>query len=344
MKTNLSRFTVVLLSVFIAIIIFNTQLVENASAAAATTSEDPVDVYRARRSNIDVRNPDELLKLANWAMAQERFRRNRKLLEQVQSDLNKAHAMKKKENKDTLEIELVLKQVKARLAGTTSTVPVLRPGENKDILNKRDIYWIRLWELVPEDTVTIVYKNNVIDRYIEAMRGREILKNMKDNKDLLQDIYVEGDPGLIRFFQTQVWPSIRRRCTSPKCHGGKSPRGGLKFVVDTRENTLEGKYTNFAALSGYKSSKGMRLLDRKDPKMSLLLQFGLDTKISKYRHKKEIKPPLYSSLNDPAYVRVHEWIKSLRGPLHPNYQIDRKILGMKLELQGKVKVTIPGLD
>jgi len=343
-------------------------LAAEAPVAAAAASEAPVDVYRARRSNIDVRNPDELLKLANWAMSQERFKRNRKLLEQVQSDLNKALAMKKKQSKDTLEIELVLKQVKARLSGTTSTVTVVKPGDNKDILNKRDIYWIRLWELVPDDTVTIVYKNKVIDRYIEAMRGREIdhwdkkgkelvfkstpkprqvmeiLKNMKENKDLLQDIYVEDDPKLMRFFQTQVWPAIRRRCTSPKCHGGQSPRGGLKFVVDTRENTLEGKYTNYAALSGYKNSKGMRLIDRKDPKMSLLLQFGLDQKISKHRHKKEIKPPLFRSLNDPAYVRVHEWIKSLRGPLHPDYKIDRKILGMKLELQGKVKVTIPGLD
>ena len=76
MKTNLSRYSTVLISAFIATMIFGALLSADVSGAAATTSEAPVDVYRARRSNIDVRNPDELLKLANWAMKQERFRRN----------------------------------------------------------------------------------------------------------------------------------------------------------------------------------------------------------------------------------------------------------------------------
>jgi len=366
MRTYVSRVSVVV--IILAAITHGYLSAADKAPAVASTSEAPVDVYRARRSNIDVHNPDELLKLANWAMSQERFRRNRKLLEQVRSDLTKALEMKKKQKKDALEIELVLKQVNARISGTSGTTTIITPGGDKDILTKRDIYWIRLWELAPDDNVTIVYKNKVLDRYIEAMRGREIdnwdkqgkeqvflkmpksrqvmeiLRNMKSNKDLLKDIYVEGDPSLMRYFQTQVWPMLRRKCTSPKCHGGQKPRGGLRFVVDTRENSLEGRYTNYAALSGLKNSKGMRLLDRKDPKMSLLLQFGLDRKISKLRHKKKITPPLFKSLNDPVYVRVHTWIKSLRGPLHPDYQIDRNILGMKPELRGKVEVSIPGLD
>jgi hypothetical protein len=358
-------------TVFVALLLFSLMLSGPPVSVNAAATQSPLDQYRARWNAIDQNNADKLLELASWAW--DTHSKSLQVMKRAQADLEAALKIKKAKNEDALAVNLKLAQVTAQIkkltGGATTDPNTTRIIEKGDLLNMADIYMIRLRELTPNDNVAVVFKNDVINRYVKLMQGREVddwnkpwkekaFKNMpatrrvleirkhqETNIELLKDIQIETDPMFFRVFQRMIWPQIRNRCAMPLCHGGKEkPRKGPKFVVDTKLDSLNGRYTNFALLSGYQAGQGRRIINRQEPQMSLLLQYGLDRRVSTLRHKKEIKPPLFKSMDDPLFKRMCAWIKALKGPLHPDYNIEKKLNGVEVELRGKRKIIIRGLE
>ncbi len=351
-------------------------------AAEKSSAGSPVKAYRDRRNEADIAKPAALVKLAGWAWEKygEKSKKgdNPDLMKKVKSDLEKALALlqaMKEDERGTLVIEatLLLRQVKGKIKGDDIPIPKPDPGVGGDgMLDDRDILWIRLIELDKNDKVMINFEKDALDKYIESMNGKnvskwnvegkeaafrkqsrltqalEMLENKEQDVGLLQNVKVKTDSQTFKTFYQSIWPVVQQKCASARCHGGQVTQGGLRFVTDAKVNTMKGRYTNFAILSGFKDSKGRRLLSRKETAMSLLLQYGLET--SELNHSKlkkglTVKPHLFRSKNSPQFKLFSDWIGSLRRPLHPNYHIEKQELyGTKVELQGKnTDVVIPGL-
>jgi hypothetical protein len=314
----------------------------------ATPKED----YLRRQMQIDAADPQALYELAEWAWATHPD--NDDVLKLAQDDLRRA--MEKKE--DFKLAELLQKQIAGKLkllragGGDVIRTGPARGLRDEDLLSDRDKFWVRLMEMNPEQRgLKIVYKDSVLQRYIDAMRGRqldnwdrpgkkdhflaqprnmqvaEILRNMPENWDLLKDIHVERDPWFMLRFRSQIWPLIKSSCAQANCHGGPAPRGDLRlFPVPGRSDRVD--YTNYVILSGWQKN-GRWLIDRNNPEESLLLQFGLNPRIAKNRHPgtgddtKEF-PVLFTNQQSSGYRRVLGWIHSLKGPMHPDYHLNWK--------------------
>ncbi len=320
----------------------------------------PKDVYITRRSKLNTKDAKAFYQLAKWVW--KTYPDNMNLLQSANDDLEAALKL----GKDYTRAQLLLQQVKAKIKileketvkGQKATGKDKTDLE-KDLVTDRDILWIRLMELRETDKVPIKYKNDVLMRYVRDMQGREIddwdklwkkrrflgwtrmkqvmeiLANKPENTSLLKDIHVTSDPKFMTDFRTRIWPVIRSTCTAMAGHEILKPKGGLMFFV-SGSKSVRVDYTNFLILSGFKFKKdNKRLIDRQYVDNSLVLQYGLNPKISKDRHPGNI-PPIFTDKNSSRYRRVYNWIKSLKGPLAPNYHIHAGYspAGMKLDTSG----------
>lgn len=320
----------------------------------------PKDAYLAKRDETNLKNAESLYQLAKWVW--EQHQGDLVLLRHARGDLQAALDI----DKNYTPAILLLRQVEAKIRIlNTAAAATATPGpgetlalEDRDLVTERDIYWIRLQELRPTDRVMIQYKNKVLKRYIDDMRGRnvdgwdlhgkeqaflrqprsvqvmEILRNKPNDLQLLQDILVERDPKFMTDFRSRIWPILQNNCAKPACHGGPTPNGGLKFYVIPGANARV-DYTNFLIVSGWKKGKN-QLLDRQDIETSLLLQYSLNTKVAEKKHPFSI-PPVFTGIRSANYRRVYSWMASLKKPLAPNYYIHPgyKPAGMPLDTTGQ---------
>jgi len=316
----------------------------------------PEDEYRQRLSKIDPKDPAARLELAEWAFEQD-------LLEEAKTHLEEALKLKP----DYAQARLLLRQVEAKIEAMRSvaTRPAAngeKPGEqttqpliSKDwLVGEQDIYRIRLEEIRAVDGAGIQFRNNVIERFMDSMRGREefgepdarkeflglsrirqvmyiIPRIDRDNVAIKDDIIITRDPKFMLDFRTSIWPMVLSSCAGTNCHGGAKPKGGLKFFNMPRNQAVD--YTNFVILSGF-VSRGRRLINRDHPDLSLLLQYGLPKDQARFRHEKD-KAPTFRSTRDPSYRRLLAWIDDLSYPPQPNYRLKYKPpFNMKLDLSG----------
>ncbi len=322
------------------------------------------DAYLAKRDETNLKNPESLYQLAQWVW--ENHQRDAVLLNHARGDLQAALDI----DKNYTPAKLLLRQVDAKIkilasaaAPTAGNRPVTGETlavEDRDLVTKQDIYWIRLQELRPTDRVMIQYENKVLQRYIDSMRGKpidkwdrygkeqeflrlprsvqvmEILRNKPNDLQLLQDIHVMRDPKFMTDFRSQVWPVLQTNCAKSNCHGGPTPNGGLKFFVVPGTNPKV-DYTNYLIVSGWKKGNDgkERLLDRQDIEASLILQYGLNTKVSQKPHPFNI-PPVFTGTRSQNYRRVYRWMSSLKKPMAPNYYIHAGFqpAGMSLDTTG----------
>lgn len=329
-----------------------------------TDIQRPKDVYLEKLSKIDSSDAEALYGLAKWVW--DKHGEDLELLKSARRNLTDALKLKK----DYTRAGLLSKQIDGKIKFLEEGEPGKPPGPeaqfaDTDLVSERDILWIRLMELDKGDHVTIRYKNKALQRYIQSIRGQaiddwdrrgkerrflalprrlqvmEILRNKRDDTELLKDIHITSDPRFMLDFRTKIWPIVRQSCAAGNCHGGARPNGGMKlFVISGKNDRVD--YTNFVILSGL-LVKNHRLLNRQNPANSLLLQFGLNRKVAKVdkRHPREI-PPIFSSIEATRYKIVSDWIKGLKGPMHPNYHLKYKPpFGMKLETSGRVDILGP---
>lgn len=308
----------------------------------------PLNEFKRRLAATDKQDPEKLYELARWAADNNLLREARSVLERV--------LQLKPEDENA---KLLLRLVELRLGpATTTTAPMptttttttkeAPPIDAAKLLTLEDVYRIRLHELQRGDRVRVEFRDKLLDRFIESMRGtdifrdsegvrrfrqaprvdqaRYILENTDRDSPFRKDILIKTDPSVMLRFKTRVWRVISRSCASSSCHGGVKGQGRLKFF-SMRSSDDRVVYTNFFILHAW-STAGRELIKRDNPEMSLLLQYGLPPKLARLRHPEQARiSPIFRSPDDRNYKMIEEWIRSLRYPLTGGYQTKYKLPG-----------------
>lgn len=339
--------------------------------ASSVKSLKPVlraeDAYIVKRKDINTSDPEDLYRLALWVW--ENHSDNLEMLQRAKADLEGAIGLKE----DYARAKILQRQVEAKIKSLeTSTTPggsdpVDRRtiGEGK-LVNERDIFWLRLMELRDDERAYGRFEGDTLQNYIDTMRGsnvdnwdnpnkeqqfkawpfyrqvQEILDNTPvTNTSLLSGILIRRDPQFMIEFRSRIWPMVKAYCAGEQCHGGPTPRGGLKFITELGPDRDSVDYTNFAILVGW-NRNGRRLVDRGKYEESLLLQYGMNTKAAKIEHPTKIQP-MFQDKNSRRYRQIMDWMKKLRGPIYPNYHLQYSPpWDMPLDLSGKANADILG--
>jgi len=210
-----------------------------------------------------------------------------------------------------------------------------------DLLSKEQISRIRMAEFRPGDRVSVRFKNDVLQRFLDAVAGTEPYNRRGYREEFMakagsekleeilkatgmhfaDDIEVTSDPEAIQIFRREVMPVIRTGCASLSCHGGVgAPKIRLHSV-----DTPAAVYTYFYALDTYKGPKGVKMIDRTYPEEGLLTQYLLPNDIAEsgLAHPGDV-PPTVRDRSDRRYDAVVSWIKDgLRNPrLDPGIEPD----------------------
>jgi hypothetical protein len=305
---------------------------------------DVKEDYADRLSKLKKDDFEGQLALGQWAL-------ENKLYPEAVKHLEEAVKLK-----DEDRARLLLRQAKAKLeeAQKAKETPSKGGSESgssaggegtpfnmKNMVSNDDIQRIRMAELADDDRMTVELRKNVVDRYLEQVRGqgefekkgadtefrrlpaasqaKYILDHVSADDPLRSDIIIKSDPSSMREFRSGVWRWMSTSCAAATCHGSAKGQGGLKlWNVTGRNDNVD--YTNFLILDSFQTKSGLQVIRRDDPAESLLLQYGLPDNQAKHRHPKEKSPPFTSS-NSPPYKVTLDWIMSLKRPLHPEYGI-----------------------
>jgi len=302
---------------------------------------DVKEDYADRLSKLKKDDFEGQLALGQWAL-------ENKLYPEAVKHLEAAVKLKNEER-----ARLLLRQAKAKLedaqkpTGTSSgggETGSSTGGDNGasmqgQMVTDEDIQRIRVAELAEADRVTVELRKNVVERFLEQVRGRGefekkgadaefrrlppvrkakyIIDHTNPGDPLRDDIIIKSDPASMREFRSGVWRWVSASCAAATCHGAAKGQGGLKlWNVTGRSDNVD--YTNFLILDSFHTKGGLQVIRRDEPEESLLLQFGLPDSQAKHRHPKEKSPP-FASRTSPLYKTTLDWILSLKRPLHPEY-------------------------
>ncbi|MBN1343484.1 MAG: hypothetical protein JXQ73_12425 [Phycisphaerae bacterium] len=243
---------------------------------------------------------------------------------------------------DHANAKLLLKAVNKRSRRSTDAKSAPEEAQAKegpkttwrrgDLLDKEQISRIRLAEVRPGERVNVRFKNDVLDRFLEAVAGtdgynqRDSRANFmaKSNADKLagildatgmhfaDDIEVRSDPESIRVFKSDIMPTIKTSCTSLKCHGNS---GAPKIRLYT-QNTPAAVYTNFYNLDRFEKAvpgRGKALMfDRGYPEDGLFPHYLLPKSLSDpaLAHPGDIEPAVRGK-DARQYTMALDWIKEV---------------------------------
>ncbi|MCC6422908.1 MAG: tetratricopeptide repeat protein [Phycisphaerales bacterium] len=319
--------------------------------------------YQQRLEKLDPKDVQGRLQLARWAFDNHRYDLARDAVE-------KALAIDPNNEEATTFLELIRRQsAMERNQGQENTRPT--PSENtggqgvrppapsaeRRVLTADNVNTIRQFELRPTDTnVRVRFENDVKRRFVAAYnqdqnyfnnlqpvdQAIEIL-NQADEK-FTRDVRILSDPQSMLEFRRFVQPMVLQNCATSACHGGSA--GGKLVLFNNGEATDTVAYTNFYILQNYAktlsapgSSFGSgptqrKLIDRTQPEMSLLAQYGLQPDKSDLDHPQVAGyRPIFRSRDDARYKQLITWMRDSLRPVEPNYGIDYTPPGMAATTQ-----------
>jgi hypothetical protein len=212
-----------------------------------------------------------------------------------------------------------------------------QPATN-ELLSQSDINKIRLWELTFPDSNplqgtildreqtlrefwdTVILKNpqyqdmNLTERDYEMFVSLNNFENqvrlMLDygNADFWNKIQITSDPQVLIDFRSTIQPFVLQSCATAGCHRDQSFHG-FKLFGGGEPNTAQ-TYTNFYILSTY-TYGGQHLIDRDNPRNSLIIQYLLSPEVAMDTHPGKIGP----QTTDFDQNQIVGWIDSLRFPM-----------------------------
>jgi hypothetical protein len=310
-----------------------------------TSMEDVHDAkadYEQRLAKLKKDDAGAQVELGRWAMEQG-------LLAEARTRFQAALELKK----DDERAALLLRQVEAKLAGNPATpevasthVPIdtgRQSFDMKDMVRIEDIYRIRQAELREGETAAVEFRNDVLERFIKAMAGKEefrqpafvqqfknwapsrqaryMLGRLEESSPLRNDILIKSDPEFMKEFRATLWRYASGNCATSACHGSKEGRGGLKLYNFPGQNDHV-DYTNFLILSSFHNKENLRkAINRDHPEMSMVLQHALPPQVAELKHPKPI-PAAFSNRTHEGYLRTLKWIRSLEKL--PRYDIRKR--------------------
>jgi hypothetical protein len=204
-------------------------------------------------------------------------------------------------------------------------------------LTEQDINVIRVYEAdlnaqpnvtLPPDTIDKLFKDYASDdrlvkdqRAFRKLQGYEQLEVLftLQARELYPDVIIRQDSPAMKDFRSQVHQRyVLNYCATTGCHGDNSP-GGL-FLFRIQPNSDATVYTNFYILNRMKGAGGS-MIDRDEPRRSLLLQYGLERDAAATPHPDV--PGWRAQFNneeDARFVQYAEAIDKLWKPA-PDYGI-----------------------
>jgi hypothetical protein len=336
-------------------------VVPDSDVLSVADAQTPRDEYKERLAKLDASSATQQFDLGEWA-----FRNG--MLDEAKARLDASLKI----DSQNVRAKVLLLQVEGMIARrdesktATTQAPGNEAGEslagfNPDqLVGEPDIFRIRLEELRDSDHVPVAFKNGVLERFVQMMQGREDFSQAGQDKAFMalspvakalyirdavgpenssykDDIEVQGDPQFMTDFRTQIWPMLAALAAMPEHHGGLTADGkavGGFRLFNAKALPTRVLYTNFLILDSFETG-GWRMINRNDPELSLLIQYGLPPELAEMKHPTKI-PVMFTGRDAPNYRRAVDWIRSLRGPIHPSYRIQWKPpFGMKLNLSGR---------
>jgi len=303
--------------------------------------------YQRRLAQINSDSPEERFALGKWAFEKD-------LLEQADRQVRKALELRK----DYPRASLLLRHIQAKMSAKEprrTEVPGVKPGKRAVpsgdldpawLLTDKEIAKIRLAELQSNDRARIVFRNNLLSRFMEQMNAQGRLASTdelaefrrwprprqanyiletstREGKDITDDIVVKTESSFMLDFRRWVWPIVARSCATGDCHGAGRAVGGFR-LLNMAARTSGVDYTNFLLLDGHEV-RGRRMIDRDYPESSLLLQFGLPRDQALHPHPVKIRAAFRDTSRRGNYLRVLQWLEMLKGPPHPSYGVKLRV-------------------
>lgn len=212
-------------------------------------------------------------------------------------------------------------------------------GGDLPLLDDEQVQRIRRVELHLDgrERVNLKIERSALDEFVEwaAKRGgplfdrRAFLRQSRREQALEilergreefgERITVLGDPERLRAFEREILPVVLPGCATSECHGGN--RGGEFRIHGGRSLRTHAVYANFFLMHEYERDD-RRLIDRNQPKRSLLLVYGLpaDPEAKRLEHPTPIRR-VFRDEDDDRYRTVLDWLRSL-DIQRPDYGID----------------------
>ena len=156
----------------------------------------------------------------------------------------------------------------------------------------------------------------------------ELSQTNPEIRSLYSEVVVKTDPPALRTFRTKIHKNyVINYCGTAGCHGGS--KAGKLFLFRTKPISDETVYTNFFILDSHRSAGKFDLIDRGQPKNSLLIQYGLPRSAASEAHPEvDGWQPNFRRRNDPRIKMMEDWIRSLYSKRPPNYLIKFDDLGV----------------
>ncbi len=230
----------------------------------------------------------------------------------------------------------ILRQVSmSRLAAATQANATTGPGTSLPLLTPEQINSIRLTELRDDDTdlqgsidrKTLerfwneVARKDVTAQDARAAEGaflnpanltRQVQRIRASNlPQYIEKIKLTSDPADMLRFKTNVHRFVLENCATSGCHGGAGA-GNFRLVRPAIAVTPAILYTNFYILTTY-TRDNERMINRDDPRRSLLLQYALPKSLATLPHPGRDVRKLPSE-KTPEFTVISDWIRGLAFP------------------------------
>jgi hypothetical protein len=239
----------------------------------------------------------------------------------------------------------ILRQVAlTRAAAATRTGAATGPGGAPKLLTAEQVSALKLAELQGNETGL----QGKIDRKTLDLFWNEVVKQQKGGdvsraaydafmnpanfsgqvaairaanlQQYLSKVTLTSDPANMIAFKQQVHPFVLANCATANCHGGGNA-GNLRLVRPAAAMNDRILYTNFYTLATYVTKDGERVINRDDPRKSLLLQYGLPKGVAAVPHPGNVRMPrTLGTEKSPEFVGMVEWVRSLTFPT-PVYRL-----------------------
>ncbi len=301
--------------------------------------------FQKRLAKLDAKDVQGRIDLARWAMDRKQYKLARDVLEMaLDIDPNNADADALLK---TARRQMQLKPATRRESAENGSEPAPGPAPGPQtapatrsatarLVTPEEINEIRQKEWRKGDRGVIVrLENDVKRQYMNANaltpaefnklaaaeQGYEIILH---GGKLARDVKVVNDPPALFQYRRLVQKSVLSGCAVAGCHATAGGGGDLTLFNPADKDAPA--YTNFLILNRYAKTYGdtrYQMVDRTEPKQSLLVQFGLPRKLADVGHP-EVQGwrPIFKNLSDPHYVEAMDWLGSSLAPMAPEYKID----------------------
>ncbi len=303
----------------------------------------PPEQYRKMRAELEDDDLDGRYRLAYTMYEKKWFELAMVELQSLERDfpdIDKVRSLRdlvqSKIDKQQAETRRVPRQVPKDPGGNTVNEVTQLPGPEQRLTDEQ-INVLRVYEVDLAEEPRITIKPETIEKLYETyatsdsltkdrrafrrMPGHEQLEVMfaLQARELYPEVVIRQDSPALKAFRSQLHQRyVLNYCAANGCHGDNSP-GGL-FLFRIQPNSDATVYTNFYTLNRMKLEQGS-MIDRDEPRRSLLLQYGLNRDAAETPHP-DVEGWRLQFINeeDPRYTLYSDVLEMLWQPA-PDYGI-----------------------